>query len=322
MTDKNTDGNITGKRRGDASESVVREENSAQKTDAAPGDSKKQPQKPKPKKKKNLWAVKITIVTLFLSAFISLLSELTSSTDNIIVTVILLLFLITASVLFDGIGVAVTSCDITPIVSMASKKVYGAKTAMWLVKNNEKVANVCNDVIGDIFGIISGACGAAIVVKLMMILDESWQRWLTIGMSSVISALTIGGKAFLKNIAISNSKEFVMFVARIIGVFHPEERRRKKKQAEKKKKYEEIAKKAETDGGAVKAQDARDGAERKKPPRKNDGSGTRNVKIIGDSIKPAKITTESAAQESSAQVSPQTSGDGAEIHAAADKTED
>ena len=165
------------------------------------------------------------------------MTEITSSADNIIVTVILLLFLIVASILFDGIGVAVTSCDITPIVSMASKKVYGAKTAMWLVKNNEKVANVCNDVIGDIFGIISGACGAAIVVKLVMTLDESWQRWLTIAMSSIISALTIGGKAFLKNIAISNSKEFVMFVARIIGVFHPEERKRKKKQAEKKKKY-------------------------------------------------------------------------------------
>lgn len=239
MTDKNSQNGDDVTRRqnaadfsDDASTAV-----SDNKTSSNP-DQDKPTQKNKPRKKRNLWALKITVVTLVLSAFISFLTEITSSADNIIVTVILLLFLITASILFDGIGVAVTSCDITPIVSMASKKVYGAKTAMWLVKNNEKVANVCNDVIGDIFGIISGACGAAIVVKLMTTLDESWQRWLTIGMSSIISALTIGGKAFLKNIAISNSKEFVMFVARVIGIFHPEERRRKKKQAEKKKKYE------------------------------------------------------------------------------------
>ena len=204
-------------------------------------DSASPAQKPRPKKKRNYWALKITVVSLVLSAFISFLTELTSSAENIIVTVILLLFLIMASILFDGIGVAVTSCDITPIVSMASKKEYGAKTAMWLVKNNEKVSNVCNDVIGDIFGIISGACGAAIAIKIVTLTDDKYQQWIAIAVSAVVSALTIGGKAFLKNIAITNSKEFVMFVARIIGIFHPEERRRKKKEAEKKKKYSAAA---------------------------------------------------------------------------------
>lgn len=204
-------------------------------------DSVSPAQKPRPKKKRNYWALKITVVSLVLSAFISFLTELTSSAENIIVTVILLLFLIMASILFDGIGVAVTSCDITPIVSMASKKEYGAKTAMWLVKNNEKVSNVCNDVIGDIFGIISGACGAAIAIKIVTLTDDKYQQWIAIAVSAVVSALTIGGKAFLKNIAITNSKEFVMFVARIIGIFHPEERRRKKKEAEKKKKYSAAA---------------------------------------------------------------------------------
>ena len=194
------------------------------------------------KKKRNLWAIKITVVTLVLSAFISFLTEITSSAGNLIVTVILLLFIVMAGILFDGIGVAVTSCDITPIVSMASKKEYGAKTAMWLVKNNEKVSSVCNDVVGDIISIISGSCGAAIVIAITAQLDESWQQWLSIGVSALISAVMVGGKAFLKNVAISNSKEFVMFVARIIGVFHPEERRRKKHQTEKKKKYESAAK--------------------------------------------------------------------------------
>ena len=192
----------------------------------------------KHKKKRDLWAIKITVVTLFLSAFISFLTEITSSATNVAVTVVLLFFIILAGIIADGIGVAVTSCDITPIVSMASKKEYGAKTAMWLVKNNEKVSNVCNDVIGDIISIISGSCGAVIVIAITVNLNETWQQWLSIGVSALISALMVGGKAFLKNIAISKSKEFVMFVAKIIAVFHPEERRRKKKAAEKKKKYE------------------------------------------------------------------------------------
>ena len=225
----------------------VTEENGAAEvaqTDGAPlsedaAQGKKQPKKYK--KKRNLWAIKITIVTLFLSAFISYLTEITSSAGNIAVTVILLLFIVLAGIIADGIGVAVTSCDITPIVSMASKKEYGAKTAMWLVKNNEKVSNVCNDVIGDIISIISGSCGTVIVIAITVNLDESWQQWLSIAVSAVISAVMVGGKAFLKNIAISNSKEFVMFVAKIIAVFHPEERRRRKHQAEKKKKYESLA---------------------------------------------------------------------------------
>ena len=197
-------------------------------------------QKKQPKKKRNLWSVKITVVSFFVSAFISFLSELTASAEHIIVTVLLLMFLTLCNILFDGIGVASTSCDMTPFVSMASRKVYGAKTALWIVKNNEKVSNVCSDVVGDIFGIVSGACAAAITVKLVLGMEEVWQKLVTVSISGVVSALTIGGKAFLKNIAIKNSEEFIMFIARIVAVFNPEERRKKKKQKEKQKKYQKI----------------------------------------------------------------------------------
>lgn len=199
------------------------------------GNDKKNDKNYQAKKKRYMWLVKITLISLVLSAVISFVGDLTASSEHLIVTLLLLLFLILASILFDGIGVAVTSCDDTAFTSMSSRKIYGAKTALWLVKNSEKVSSICNDVIGDIFGIISGACAAAIVTKIIIITGDSWQRWLTIGISAVVSALTIGGKAFLKNIAISNSKEFVMFVARIIGIFDSEERRRKKKQTAQKK---------------------------------------------------------------------------------------
>jgi len=183
----------------------------------------------KPHKKRSLWSIKITLITFVLSIFFSFLSEFTSSSGNLIVAILLLLFLILGNIVFDGIGVAVTACNISPLYSMSSRRIYGARTAVGLVKNAEKVSNICNDVIGDIFGIISGACSVAIVIKLLTIFNNPNQQILTIGLSAIVAALTVGGKALVKEIAIKNSKELVMFVSRIIAVFSKEERKCRKK---------------------------------------------------------------------------------------------
>lgn len=186
------------------------------------------------KKKRNIWWIKATVISLVLSAFFSYLSEIVSNAEQIVVVIVLLAFLILSGILFDAIGVAVTSCDTTPIISMASRKVYGAKTALWLTKNSDTVSSVCNDIVGDIFSIISGACSAALVVKITMSLQQTWQIVLSIAVSAIVSAMTIGGKAFMKKIAISNSKDFVMFVARVLAIFNKDERKIRKKQKEAK----------------------------------------------------------------------------------------
>lgn len=185
--------------------------------------------KKKPKKKRNLWWIKAIIISLVLSAFFSYISELVENADQLVVVIVLLAFLVLTGVLFDAIGVSVTSCDVTPIISMASRKVYGAKTALNLVKNSDTVSSICNDIIGDIFSIISGACSAALVVKITVSLEETWQIVVSIAVSALVSAMTIGGKAFMKKIAIDNSKDFVMFVARILALFSKEERKIRKK---------------------------------------------------------------------------------------------
>lgn len=195
------------------------------KKDAAKDDKKKKA----PKKKRNLWWIKATVISLVLSAFFSYLSEIVSNAEQLVVVIILLAFLILSGILFDAIGVAVTSCDTTPIISMASRKVYGAKTALWLTKNSDTVSSVCNDIVGDIFSIISGACSAALVVKITVSLNETWQIVLSIVVSAIVSAMTIGGKAFMKKIAIDNSRDFVMFVARVLAVFNKDERKIRKK---------------------------------------------------------------------------------------------
>lgn len=186
-------------------------------------------QKAKKRKKRNWWWLKISVISFFLAAFFSFLSDLTASFGNLIVILLLLIFLVLGSIIFDGIGVAVTSCDLAPLLSMSSRKVYGAKTAVKLVKNAEKVSNICNDVIGDIFGIISGGCSIVIVLEIMKILPTVSQQIITILISSLVAAVTIGGKAILKEVAIKNSKDLVMFVSKFIALFSKEERKIRKK---------------------------------------------------------------------------------------------
>ena len=70
--------------------------------------------------------------------------------------------------------------------------------------------------------------------KITMSLEQTWQIVLSIAVSAIVSAMTIGGKAFMKKIAISNSKDFVMFVARVLAIFNKDERKIRKKQKESK----------------------------------------------------------------------------------------
>ena len=50
---------------------------------------------------------------------------------------------------------AVTIQDVTAYTAMASKRIRGAKHSIRLVQNSAMVANICNDVVGDICGIVS-----------------------------------------------------------------------------------------------------------------------------------------------------------------------
>ena len=179
--------------------------------------------KPKKRKvKKDLWALKITIVTLIIAALFRYLADVATAGSGIFVASLIILVFIVIGIITDGIAVAVTSCDSAPLSAMASKRVPGSKAALNLVKNADKVSNICADVVGDICGIISGACSAVVVAKILMSAPTVDEVLLTIGLSSLIAALTVGGKAFVKSFAIKYSKEFVMVTAKIVSIFKKE----------------------------------------------------------------------------------------------------
>ncbi len=191
--------------------------------------------KPKPKAKKKfskgtIWAIKITIITFILACCITFITEIASSKSNVIISILLLVFLIVIAILFDAIGVAAASCDPAPLHSMASRKIKGANYAVKLVKNAEKVSNICNDVIGDMAGIISGICTATIVLKITTVNSIGTEHSLlfSILMSSVVSAVTVGGKAFFKTIALKNAKEMMLLAGRFLSIFSRKKKKRSK----------------------------------------------------------------------------------------------
>lgn len=173
------------------------------------------------KSKWYIWPLTVTLITFVLSVLFSLGTEIITSKAGLIVAIVAVVILVAVSILFDTIGVAVTACDIGPLTSMAARKLRGSKYGIKLVKNANKVASICADVIGDICGIVSGAGGAAIAFMIFTSLSGS-QLLISILISAVLASLTVGGKAAMKRVAIDHSTEIVLLVGKFLSFFKSE----------------------------------------------------------------------------------------------------
>lgn len=168
------------------------------------------------KKKKNNWPLIVTILAFFISLLFSFISESIMPKVGIIIGIIILIIFILIGIIFDMIGVAVTSSDEEPLHAMSSKKIKGAKKAVSFKKNADKVSSFCNDVIGDICGIISGSAGVTVAIGLSNRFNLNL-FWTSLIVTALIAAFTIGGKAFCKKIALLNSHKIVYMTAKIIS---------------------------------------------------------------------------------------------------------
>lgn len=176
-------------------------------------DSEKKKSKKNNGSSKAGWIYRAFILAFGLSVFFSLISEILLKKVNVSTSLFILLVIIAIGIIFDIIGIAVTSASEAPFHAMAADKIPGGKEAVKLVRNADIVSNFCNDVVGDISGIISGAAGAAIILKTAVYTRGRSEILLSILLTGIISTLTIGGKAIGKGIAINNSKTVVYSVA-------------------------------------------------------------------------------------------------------------
>ena len=166
------------------------------------------------------WLLLIFVVTFVLSAVFNMLStELVENVNNIIISVIVLILVVAVGIGFDLIGTAVTAADEVPFHAMASDKKKGAKQSLMLIKNADRVSNVCADVIGDICGVLSGATAALIAGNVAKMLGQTDITVTTLLVTATVTALTVWSKGLFKQVAINNSTKIITGIGRFLAIF-------------------------------------------------------------------------------------------------------
>lgn len=170
------------------------------------------------KRRENLrWSITITVGTFILATLISIVAQfLFRSVESFFLAVLILFGIILTGIIFDMVGIAATAADEVPLLAKAAKKVTGAREALYLIRNADRFASFCNDVVGDIAGIISGVLGALLVLRLVTSGIFAENQLFSIIATGIISALTVGGKAFGKALAIQRSTEIILTFAYIL----------------------------------------------------------------------------------------------------------
>ena len=173
------------------------------------------------KNKKDNFIITIFIMTFVLSVVFSTVSNVITTTfeGNNILMFIIMVAVILIGIIFDAIGTAGITAKEATFHSMSSAKVKGAKEALALVRNSSKISSICNDVVGDVCGIVSGGLGAVLAISLSTTfkLDNTL---VAVILSAFVSSLTVGGKAITKQLAIKKSDSIIFTVGKIKSFLH------------------------------------------------------------------------------------------------------
>ena len=181
------------------------------------------------------WVITIFFATIAISAAISLVSDFVMGKSSMIVAFLILLMIVFVGIIFDIVGMAVATADEKPFHAMAARKVKGAKECIRLLRNAERVSSICNDVVGDICGVVSGSASATIAAQILRTFEWNLSSVVPLVLSSLVAALTVGGKAIGKGIAVRGCTEIVYHAGQVIyGFTHMTELLRPKKGKKKK----------------------------------------------------------------------------------------
>lgn len=154
-------------------------------------------------------------MSIILSSIIDILLE----DIGILVGVILLLLVMMIGILFDIIGVSVTTAEEKLFHAMASNNIEEGKIAIGLIKNADKVSSFCNDVIGDMAGIISGALGATLLTKIALHFDNVNVAILGTLITASVASATVGGKSLGKSVAMLKYRDIIFALSKVILKF-------------------------------------------------------------------------------------------------------
>ena len=164
------------------------------------------------------WLIKIVLISVVASIVFTFASSKVLGLAGHLVAITVLMVFVALGIFFDVIGIAVMTASEAPFHSMAAHRERGAAESLRLIRNADKVTSFCNDVVGDVSGIISGSTAALIAARLMEGFNTE-NLLFPLLISGVVTGLTIGGKAAGKAYAITKSTSIVLRVGKLINVF-------------------------------------------------------------------------------------------------------
>lgn len=168
------------------------------------------------------WGLCVLFLSFVLTVIFSFLTEISIKGSPVYICVIVLVVLLFLNIGCDTLANAVITCDVQAFHAMASNKIKGAKRAVGLCRNATKLGSIFADVIGDICGIVSGSAGTALVFYIAVSGGTTVELIASIGVSAVIGALTVGGKAIFKHFAIKYNRQIVFGFAKFTTIFKKE----------------------------------------------------------------------------------------------------
>lgn len=209
------------------------------------------------------WPLIVLVLSFCLSMAFGILSEVALNEASIIISIVVIVVFLIIAIITDMIGMAVASCDEKNFRAMAAKKVRGAKEAIILQKNADRVSSIFADILGDICGILSGAAGATVTMALIR---ENMSEFMGIVVASLVSAtiaaLLIFGKALMKKYSLNHSDQIILIIGKIMSFFHfsknKKDKVKKKKENKKSKTLDEGEKIEESVEGNIKADESQE----------------------------------------------------------------
>ena len=172
--------------------------------------------------KKDNWIIKAFLMTFFIALIFNTVTNIVIENCNYIALIVFSILFIALGIIFDIIGTAVLTAKESTFHAKSSKKIKGAKESINLIKNSNQIASICNDVIGDICGIVSGSVGAMLSIFISNTTGINI-IYTTLFISSLISSLTVGGKAIGKKYAVTKSDIIIEKVGLLLSVFSKKE---------------------------------------------------------------------------------------------------
>lgn len=129
----------------------------------------------------------------------------------------LFIMVVLSGVLADMFGLASTKAKESALLSMASRRIRGARESVWFVRNASKVSSVLNDMVGDVASALAGGLAVSAMYRIRDLGYVPWKNAAVMASAAVglVSFLTVTGKALCKPLALRHAESLVLILGKV-----------------------------------------------------------------------------------------------------------